>query len=149
MYECPDCSCPNEESACQCVQCGAELFEQPAGGSNGNAFADLAVHRGHTPVFLQLNDIFTNELTVMQTRAYLTDLYDHLDKEARRFERLPPIWQNSAYTEGVALVLEGLMVLQEVVQHALREDRPPDNWLETAMEADFILREGTDLLTVA
>jgi hypothetical protein len=149
MYECPDCEHPNEESASHCARCGAELFEELAGGCNANAFADLAVHRGHTAAFLQLNDIFTNELSVMQTRSYLTDLYEHLDQEVRHFERMPPIWQNSAYTEGVALVLEGLLVLQEVVQLALREDRPPDNWLETAMEADFILREGTDLLAVA
>lgn len=113
--------------------------------SNGNAFADLSVHRGHHPVFLQLNDILTAEISVSECRIYLRELQQYLDQEARRFEALPPIWQSSAYTEGVALMLEGIFVLHEVVEQTLEGPGPPENWLETALEADVFLREATEL----
>lgn len=149
QLNCPECLGHNDEQAEHCAHCGAALWEEEPVAGNGNFFADLSLHRGHTAAFLQLNDILTAELSPDQTRSYLEDLAGYLDRECQRFERMPAVRHNANYNEGVALVLEGLSVLQAVVVESLSQASPPADWLEVAMEADLCLRDGTDLLAVA
>lgn len=106
---------------------------------NGNSL-------GHSAAFLQLNDIFTTNLSASQARVYLEDLDQYLEMEELRFRYCA----RTRPSDAAELVLDGLDVLHQVVKAALQQPRPDTDtrleWLQFAVEADEAIQEGKALL---